>query len=306
MKTALVLLFSILIASAAENSAFEFSQSATRLSITRAGNPVADYVFKDAKILRPHFANLRTPDNLQATRQHPPVAGQDPVDHDTMHPGLWLAFGDINGADFWRNQGTVEHVRFSTPPAMRDGKFTFTAENRLLTKEGKLVCHQTSRLSLANVQGGYLFIWEAAFKSDDGDIIFGDQEEMGLGVRVATPITEKNGGTILSSTGQTSAKATWGKLADWCDYSGTINGHHVGITLMPDPKNFRPSWFHNRDYGVFVANAFGRKAMKQGEKSAVTVKRGETFQLRYGVWIHSSKTNSTPDITSIYKHFAGN
>ena len=32
---------------------------------------------------------------------------QDLDDHPTMHPGLWLAFGDINGADFWRNKGRV-------------------------------------------------------------------------------------------------------------------------------------------------------------------------------------------------------
>ena len=27
---------------------------------------------------------------------------------------------------------------------------------------------------------------------------------------------------------------------------------------MPAPSNFRTSWWHNRDYGVFVANPFGR------------------------------------------------
>jgi hypothetical protein len=56
---------------------------------------------------------------------------------------------------------------------------------------------------------------------------------------------------------------------------------------MASPINFRPSWWHNRDYGVFVANPFGRAAMKQGEKSAVTVKPGESFQLRFAAAIHS-------------------
>ena len=56
-----------------------------------------------------------------------------------------------------------------------------------------------------------------------------------------------------------------------------MDGKPIGITLLTDPKSFRPSWWHNRDYGVFVANPFGRAAMKQGDKSAVTVKRGEGF-----------------------------
>jgi len=50
----------------------------------------------------------------------------------------------------------------------------------------------------------------------------------------------------------------WGKTADWCDYDGIINQRQVGVTLIADPQNFRPSWFHARDYGLLLANAFGR------------------------------------------------
>ena len=46
--------------------------------------------------------------------------------------------------------------------------------------------------------------------------------------------------------------------ADWCDYDGIINQRQVGVTLIADPQNFRPSWFHARDYGLLLANAFGR------------------------------------------------
>ena len=56
--------------------------------------------------------------------------------------------------------------------------------------------------------------------------------------------------------------------------------------MLADQGNFRSSWWHNRDYGVFVANPFGRAAMKQGDKSTVTVKRGENFRLRFGAAIH--------------------
>jgi hypothetical protein len=65
------------------------------------------------------------------------------------------------------------------------------------------------------------------------------------------------------------------------------DGKPIGITLLSDPKNLRPSWWHNRDYGVFVANPFGRAAMKQGEKSAVTVTPGGNFRLRFGALIHA-------------------
>jgi hypothetical protein len=64
----------------------------------------------------------------------------------------------------------------------------------------------------------------------------------------------------------------------------------LGIQLVADASNFRPSWWHNRDYGVFVANPFGREAMKQGTKSRVTVARGEAFTLRYGAILHADST----------------
>jgi hypothetical protein len=145
----------------------------------------------------------------------------------------------------------------------------------------------TNRFTLAARTNAWLLVWDATFRSEDGEFTFGDQEEMGFGARVATAITEKNGGVITSSTGLRTAKNTWGQAAEWCDYSGTVDGKPIGITLLSDPKNLRPSWWHNRDYGVFVANPFGRAAMKQGEKSAVTVTPGGNFRLRFGALIHA-------------------
>jgi hypothetical protein len=67
-----------------------------------------------------------------------------------------------------------------------------------------------------------------------------------------------------------------------------VDGKPVGVTLMASPGNFRESWWHNRDYGVFVANPFGRQAMKQGAKSAVKVPRGESIRLVFGAMLHDS------------------
>ncbi len=262
-------------------------QAPDRLVITDRAQPVAEFVFKDERILRPYFANVHAPGGVKVTRNHPPVAGVDATDHDTMHPGIWLAFGDISGQDFWRNKGRIEHIQFIEPPMVKQGRLTFATECRLRTAEGKTVCSLTNRFTLTQLTNAWLLVWDATFRSEDGDFTFGDQEEMGFGARVATAIAEKSGGVITSSTGEKMAKITWGRAYDWCDYSGVIGGRRVGITLMADPANFRPSWWHNRDYGVFVANPFGREAMNQGAKSVVTVKRGESFPLRFGAAIHS-------------------
>lgn len=271
----------------AAEGGFAFTQTSNRLAITHAGKPIAEFSFGDEKIFRPYFAKLHALDGRKVTRNHPPLPGLDATDHDTMHPGLWLAFGDISGQDFWRNKGRIEHIRFTESPLVAKGRLTFATETRLLATNGVTLGSLTNRFSLAQLTNAWLLVWEATFHSTEHDFTFGDQEEMGFGARVATAITEKNGGTITSSSGLKSAKNTWGQSAQWCDYAGTVDGQPLGIILMTDPSNFRPSWWHNRDYGLLVANPFGRDAMKQGAKSAVTVKQGEIFRLRFGAVVHS-------------------
>jgi hypothetical protein len=278
---------------------FSYEEQKDRLRISLGGKPIVDFVFRDEKILRPYFANARLATGVQITRNHPPVKDVDAVDHDTMHPGIWLGIGDISGQDFWRNKAAMEHVRFVTSPTIADGRLRFATECRLKTSKGEPFCLLTNRFTLIARPNGWLLVWSAEFHADERPIVFGDQEEMGFGARVATPFTEKNGGTIRSSTGKKSAKETWGQPAKWCDYSGP-GPQSGGIMLMASDQNFRESWWHNRDYGVFVANPFGREAMKQGLRSAVTVAKGESLKITFGALIHDGRDH---DPTSEYERF---
>jgi len=267
---------------------FGVKEQKDRLRISLSSKPIVDFVFRDEKILRPYFANARLADERQVTRNHPPVKDVDAADHDTMHPGIWLGLGDISGQDFWRNKATMEHVRFVKAPTTVDGRLRFATECRLKTNSGESLCLLTNHFTLTARPNGWLLVWSAEFRADERPIVFGDQEEMGFGARVATPFTEKNGGMIRSSTGKKSAKETWGQPAKWCDYSGS-GPQSGGILLMASDKNFRESWWHNRDYGVFVANPFGREAMKQGPRSAVTIAKGETLKITFGALIHDQR-----------------
>lgn len=268
---------------------FSVVEKSDRLTIQLGAQSVADFVYRDERIHRPYFAHVRTSGGVQVTRSHPPVEGTDATDHDTMHPGIWLAFGDICGVDFWRNKGHIEHLRFVKLPMAIDDRITFATESILRGEDRRELCRLISHFTLLDRPEGWLLSWQASFRSEDIELVFGDQEEMGFGARVATPLTEKNNGLISSSTGLTSAAKTWGQPADWCDYSGMIGNQRVGITLMSGTSNFRHSWWHNRDYGVFVANPFGRRAMNQGERSEVKVKPGQVFQIRFAACIHDAQ-----------------
>ncbi|UCD53320.1 MAG: PmoA family protein [Phycisphaerales bacterium] len=268
------------------------------------GGPLATYVYREPQILRPHFKDLYAPGGLPVTRPCPPREGIDPTDHADMHPGLWLAFGDISGADFWRNKAHVEHVRFVKQPHSDKGCGGFTVLNRY--RDGnRIVCQEMCEYTFLVRPGGYLILWSSTFESDDSTFYFGDQEEMGLGVRLATPIMVKSrtGGRILDSEGHRNEKGIWGKPAQWCDYSGWLAGVFAGVTIMPDPENSRPCRWHTRDYGFMAANPFGRAVFNAGPPSKLTVRPGELFHLGFGVLLHAGVSEDSVDLAAAYQDY---
>lgn len=269
-------------------SPFSVTQRDGRLVIRREDSPVAEFLFDDPTVRRPCFANVHAPDGTAVTRAHPPREGIDATDHAAMHPGIWLAFGDVSGEDFWRTKATIEHVSFRGDPQPGPDGIRFAVESRLVAEEGRAMGRIESRLAVVDRGAGRLFAWEATIHAGDRPLLFGDQEEMGFGVRLATALTEKAGGTIRSSTGATTAGGTWGRAAEWCDDSGPADdrGRVAGITVVAGPDNFRPSWWHNRDYGLLVANPFGRAALTGGERSCVEVVPGKPLRLLFVAIAH--------------------
>jgi hypothetical protein len=272
-----------------------------QLVVTDRGLPVATYVFRDAQIRRPFFAHVHAPGERQVTRRHPPREGEDATDHAAMHPGVWLAFGDLGGSDFWRNVGTVEFVEFAQPPAGEQGVIQWAARFRYRAGEQTL-CEELARHTIRKLDGGYLLTFDCTLRGER-PFAFGDQEEMGLGVRVATPLTVKAGGEIVDSAGRKNEREVWGKVARWVRYSRSIDEVQTGLVILPHPDNFRPSWLHARDYGVLVANPFGQQAFTRGAKSRVEVKPGESLRLRFGIVTFAIPRGETVDAESLVKRY---
>ena len=115
-----VLLFFAVCASAAQGAGADdrrvgFETGDDRIEVRIGDRPFATYVFRDEHIPRPYFCNVHTPGGVQVTRHHPPRE-DDLRDHDALHPGIWLAFGDLSGNDSWRLKARVEHAGFVEPP----------------------------------------------------------------------------------------------------------------------------------------------------------------------------------------------
>ncbi|MDV6030045.1 MAG: hypothetical protein F9B45_08040 [Phycisphaera sp. RhM] len=287
-------------AAEAQRPELTFDEDDGRVIIQVDGESIAHYVYRDDSIPRPYFAHVKAPAGIQVTRRHPPQAG-DRDDHATMHPGIWLAFGDLGGEDFWRSKASVRHVDFIQKPASERNVGSFIEQKQYIGSDGRIVCDEEFRFAVLAKPEASLFVFESIF-SGTTPFSFGDQEEMGLGIRVATPISELAGGTLTDAEDRTGANTIWGNAAAWCDYSGVIDGQRVGITVMSHPTNVRPSWWHARDYGLITANPFGRAAMKQGATSRIVVQPGKTFRLRFAVYLHSGTDRDA--IAKAYENYA--
>jgi len=289
----------------AELPAVQFVKSRGVLRILVGGKPMATYCYADKQITRPYFAQVHAPDGTQVTRNHPPREN-DSKDHALWHPGLWQAFGDLSGHDYWRLKAKIVCDGFVEQPKGTAGRGTFAVRNRYLTTDGsKTVCTETCRYTILVRPAGYLLMSDSVFASETGDFVFGDQEEMGFGVRLATPIAvnKRQGGRILDSQGRRNEGGIWGKQADWCDYSGTVGGHKVGITIMSDPRNVRRCRWHARDYGFMASNPYAVNAFTRGPRSRIVVKRGQTHRLRHGVLLHGGFDDPPAALRKAYKDY---
>ena len=276
-----------------------FHDDGKALQFHAGKNKIATYIYQHDKVKRPFFAHVKSPSGTQVTRNFPPEKG-DRQDHADMHPGIWLAFGDLNGEDFWRNKGSVVHKGFTQPPTGGSGIGSFVQRKAYQRADGSVVCLEDFRCTIRVLEEGYLLQMDSTFSSPEGNLFyFGDQEEMGLGIRVATEIAELESGEITDSEGRRGAEQVWSQPSKWCDYSGTVGDERIGMTILCHPDNFRESWMHARNYGVIAANLFGRQAMKKGPKSRIEVSGDTGLRLRYGILLHGP----TPNLDNAHKRY---
>lgn len=297
---------------------FRFEDATDGLVVFHGDEKVARYVHGDHRTTRPFFKEVHAPGGTQVSIDNP---GKRPADHDhgALHPGLCQAFGDISGNDHWRMKSPVLHAGYVQKPKGGPNKGSFGVLNLLLTSDGEVYATETVHYTFLARPEGTLILWDSTIRSDSQELVFGDQQEMGMAIRVHAlmNINAKKGGRILNSRGQLNERGennVYGKPAEWCDYSGPMDGKFVGVCLMPHPENFRVSRFHARGYGVLVANpfaqvdfrsAFSPEERKKLEKNRTAIPRGKPFRQRWGILLHSGNSDGDVDLSAAYEDYLG-
>lgn len=267
-----------------ESGAVTFKKTGGRIVAYVGGKLFASYAYSDPKVPRPSFVDLYALSGSKVTRNYPPQEG-DQQDH-LNHTGLFFTFGDLNGLKFWNLRGQEVHERFLQEPQSSAGVGAFAVQNNYVGTDGQVDCVTTCRYTIRQVQQGVLLELDFTLLPGSRTFRVGSVEEGGLGLRVATPIaiSSNQGGRMLDSEGRSGGDSVWGKQSDWVDYSGMIDGHFVGVTVMTHPRNFSRCWWHARDYGLIGANPFGPL---NSDTAVKFVRPGESIRLRYAVLVHS-------------------
>lgn len=222
-----------------------------------------------------------------------------PKDH-RHHAGLWISLEHVNGNNFWgakyQQMDRVEPVPAKERIENLELKIlegsgpsrTLQLVNAWQGEGGKPVLRETTQITFYPDR---LIVYDISLTVGGEPVTLDDTKEGFLGVRVAESMKEKNGGLITNCRGEKTEKECWGKTAEWTDYTGFVRSgqEQVGIALFDHPKNFRPSRYHARGYGLFTISPFGEKAYTNGAQPAapVTLAPNETLRLRYGVYSHS-------------------
>jgi hypothetical protein len=230
------------------------------------------------------------------------ITDDSPPDH-IWHRSLWYACGDLNGVDFYLEnggEGRTVHQRFSdlfSGPVFGG----FRQELSWIAPDCKLMLKDERRFMMYRRKGiERVFDIEATFTALDESATFGQTNENALPlIRVADLIDEWDGGQITLEGGITGGTDGVGKRAKWADCSGPLirkpgkEPEWWGIAMLDHPanRNHPNAWFA-RSYGPLGTNL-------PFFDGPLTLQPGESWRLRHRVIVH----DAAADVSKLESHW---
>ena len=194
------------------------------------------------------------------------------------HRACWFAHGDVNGHDFWHDKNCTIRVK---EHSIEGNQVRWVAE--WATPDGPLATEERT-MTFSSDHATRAIHFSLVIRPIGDELTFGDTKEGSFALRV-TPTLRLKGkrarGRIENSVGQRDG-ACWGQRAATVLYEGPIDGRLVRLSISDDQENPRhPTWWHARDYGLFAANPFGKRAFEGGEALPMRITNDKPLTLKY-------------------------
>jgi len=263
------------------------------VEVTLDGQPFATYIFNSG--FKPIIWPVIGPTGKEMTRawpmrQLPPGDKSEAVDH-VHQKSFWFDHGNVNGIDFWAETARQQGKQIQTDLVKAEGGKigTIVTKNDWVGPDGSKIVSDVRTVRFGGDKESRWIDFDVVVTAAADSVTFGDTKEGSFGLRIAESmrVDKKTGGKIITSEGLEDDKA-WGKAAAWVDYHGPVQGETLGIAILNHPSSFRyPTHWHVRTYGLFAANPWGLHDFTGGkENSEYTMKKGDSFSLRYRVIFH--------------------
>jgi hypothetical protein len=279
--------------SVAGESGVQLNEEAETIAVTL--NDRMFTTFRYAKTqFRSYFFPVLGPDGREVTRGETSDISKDHV----HHRSLYVAYGEVNDVDLWgegSNSGRVVHQGFTQKQGGAVVSRLYT-QNSWQTQVGEVLMTDVQNYRIYNLpEDAAILDLDLSFIASVGDVHFGDTKEGGIiSIRVHPSMNASDGGKIENAFGGLNEAETWGKRANWCDYSGVVDGTPVGIAVFDHIVNPRyPTYWHVRNYGLMGSNIFGGSSFERdpSKDGSYTLKQGEEMHFRFRVLIHAGDAN---------------
>jgi len=281
--------YTLLEGSAAAATGVQLKDEAETIGVTLNERYFTTFRYSKTQF-RPYFFPVLGPNDREVTRGETSDISKDHV----HHRSLYVAYGEVNDVDLWgegNNSGRVVHQRFTQKHGGAVLGRIYT-ENNWETRDGDILMVDKQHFRIYNLpEDAAMLDLDLSFIASAGDVHFGDTKEGGImSIRVHPAMNAADGGKIENAFGGINEAETWGKRANWCDYSGVVDGTPVGIAVYDHITNPRyPTYWHVRNYGLMGSNIFGGGTFEgdPAKDGSYTLKTGEEMHFRFRVLIHA-------------------
>ena len=267
----------------------ELEYGTETIDVTLNGRPFTTFRYGKSQF-RPYFFPVLGPNGCEVTRGETSDISKDHV----HHRSLYVAYGEVNDVDLWGEGSNCGRVVLQGFTQKHGGAVVsrIYAENNWETKDGDVLMRDKQHFRIYNLPNdAAIFDLDLSFIASEGDVHFGDTKEGGIMcIRVHPSMNASDGGKIENAFGGIDEAETWGKRANWCDYSGVVEGTQVGIAVYDHIVNPRyPTYWHVRNYGLMGSNIFGSGTFERdpSKDGSYILKEGEEMHFRFRVLIHA-------------------
>jgi len=306
-----------------------------RVDIEIDGKPFTSYVW--GGVQRPCLFPIYSPKQNLITRGYPLSPRPNERTDFSNQSGLWMAFGNVNGIDFWnnaQNPGLGEKrpygsIRHKSIKKATSGKAIgqLEVESEWVGPKGDVILTQTTLYQFEGA-GADRTITVTTTLTGKQDAVFMDDRDGFVGLRLARELEHKykegaqltgadgkpqtalsNGGTPTGeyiNSESIKLDSIFGKRAEWVLLNGQIGSEPLTVAFLDFPKNLgHPAYWNARGTGLFAVNPLGQAIYSRGvEDLNMRIPKGESLIFKHRLRIQSGRQLTEADCEKLFTQFS--